>query len=113
LSYDITPLLDWEDITGAAGYHVQVSENIGFVDPLEIDDSTLAVSQYQVTTTLTREITCYWHVKTKNDDGLWSAWSSPWSFKILLPKTGSQASEVSGATIFYMRFVEPGDYYVA
>ena len=109
-TYDITPLLSWEDVTGAVGYHVQVATNSGFVDPLE--DSSLTVSHYQVNETLTRDKTYYWHVKTKNDDDLWSAWSSPWSFAVELPERGSQAPETTGGVTFYLRFVEPGYYYV-
>ena len=112
MTYDITPLLSWEDVTGASGYHVQLATNSGFAGPLEKEDSTLTVSHYPVTTTLTLWTSYYWRVRTKNDDGLWSEWSSPWSFSILVPETGSQASETSGGITFYLRLVEPGDYYV-
>jgi formylglycine-generating enzyme required for sulfatase activity len=109
-TYD--PLLNWEDVTGAAGYHVQVATNSSFTSPLEVDNSTLAASHYQVTATLTRGTTYYWHVKTKNDDGFWSDWSNTWSFSVLLRTTKSQTSETTGSVTFYLRFVEAGDYYV-
>jgi formylglycine-generating enzyme required for sulfatase activity len=112
MTYDTTPLLNWEDVTGAAGYHVQVATNSSFTGTLEVDNSTLAAPYYQVMTTYTRGETYYWHVKTKNDDGFWSDWSDTWSFSVLLLITGNQTSEITGGITFYLRFVEPGDYYV-
>ena len=107
-----TPLLKWEDVTGASGYHVQVATNSSFTGPLVDEDNTLTASHYHVTPTLTRGETYYWHVKTKNDDGLWSDWSNTWSFTVLLLTARSQTSEITGSVTFYLRFVEPGGYYV-
>jgi formylglycine-generating enzyme required for sulfatase activity len=112
MTYDATPLLNWADIIGAAGYYVQVATNSSFTGTLEIDDDTLAVSHCQVTNTFTRGETYYWRVRVKNADEVWGSWSNTWSFTVLLLTTGRQTSEVTGGVTSYLRFVEPGDYYV-
>ena len=82
-TWDTTPLLDWEDVAGAAGYHAQVNTNDSFTGTMVGDDSTITTSQYQVTTTLTDNTTYYWRVKMKNDDGAWSEWGDTWSFTVI------------------------------
>jgi alpha-tubulin suppressor-like RCC1 family protein len=79
---DTTPLLDWEDVAGASGYHVQVNTNDSFTGTMAADDDALTGSQYQVATILSDNTTYYWHVKVRNADGVWSDWSNTWSFMV-------------------------------
>ncbi|RKX73281.1 MAG: hypothetical protein DRP87_19180, partial [Spirochaetes bacterium] len=76
-----TPLLDWEDVTGASDYHVQVNMNSTFTGSVIVDDNSLISSQYQIVSDLSSiNITYYWRVKVKNEDGVWGDWSSTWGF---------------------------------
>lgn len=77
-----TPRLDWEDVTDAAGYRIQVNTNGSFTGIMAADNSALSASQYLVATILSDHTTYYWHVKVKNSDGVWGDWSSTWSFGI-------------------------------
>ncbi len=79
---DATPLLDWEDVASAAGYHIQVNTYIGFAGTVIANVDTLTASQYPITAALLDNTTYYWHVKIKNEDGVWGDWSSTWSFYV-------------------------------
>ncbi len=79
---DMTPLLEWEDITGAGGYHIQVNTDNGFgAGTMLEEDSTFVSSQYQVSTVLTLGNIYYWRVKTKNTDEVWGDWSDTLNFR--------------------------------
>ena len=81
---DTTPIIDWTDVTGATGYKIQVNTNEDFTGVAVVDDDTLIASpsEYILTTVLSDNTTYYWHVKVKNEDGVWGGWSSTWSFAI-------------------------------
>ncbi len=79
---DTTPLLDWENISSALGYHIQVSEVIDFSSAIIENDDTLTPSEYQIVTPVTNNTTYYWRVRIKNDDGVWGDWSSVFNFTI-------------------------------
>ena len=81
---DTTPLLNWEDVLGAIGYHVQVNTNNSFTGTSIADDTTLTQSDYQVSTPLSNNTTYYWRIKIKNTDGVWGNWSSTWNFSVQL-----------------------------
>ena len=78
---DSTPLLGWEDITGASYYRVQLSTDSSFVSDPIVDDDQLSASGKEVDTVLDPS-TYYWRVCTQNSDGVWSPWSSPWRLDI-------------------------------
>ena len=44
---DTTPLLNWEDVSGATGYHVQANTNDSFMGPMVEESRTFTTSQYQ------------------------------------------------------------------
>jgi formylglycine-generating enzyme required for sulfatase activity len=96
---DATPLLDWEDVSGANGYHVQVNTNSSFTGTMVGESTSLGNSQFEVPTTLSNDTTYYWRVRV-NSDGAWSQWSSTWSFTIHVappvspsPPNGSTVSD--------------------
>ena len=91
---DTTPRLDWEDISGASGYSIQISNNSTFSSILE-EDSSLSESNYNVSTELSLDSTYFWQVKTKNEDGVWGDWSSAWRFIIPPPIVDYEISNTS------------------
>ena len=76
-----TPLLGWEDVIGAAGYHIQVNEADDFTGTVIADDNTTD-SEYQIGTRLYINKPYYWRVKIQNEDEVWGDWSDTWNFSI-------------------------------
>ena len=81
---DTTPLLDWNDVTGASGYEVQIADTRTGVagSPL----IATANSEYQVTTVLANSAVKYWRMRAKNADGITGSWSSIYSFAVSAAK---------------------------
>ncbi len=69
--------LHWSYVSSADTYHLQVSENPSFTDPV-INDSTIADFE-QTVGPLEESTTYYWHVRAKNEGG-YSAYSAAFSF---------------------------------
>ena len=95
---ETTPLLDWEDVASATGYHIEVNTNNSFTGTVIANDDTLTASQYPITGALSDNTTYYWHVKTKNEDGVWGDWSSTWSFSVDMEEP-TTPSPSNGSTI--------------
>jgi hypothetical protein len=75
LTTDYTPLLQWGDSTGGLVYYeLQVSRTAAF-DDLEIDNSSVAASEYEVPADLTSNRTYWWRVRSANPGG-YSNWSA-------------------------------------
>jgi hypothetical protein len=65
----LKPTFDWEDVTGAAGYTIQVSRNSTFT-PLVVNATiSTATSIYTPTTNLPAGITLYWRVRANGANG--------------------------------------------
>jgi 2',3'-cyclic-nucleotide 2'-phosphodiesterase (5'-nucleotidase family) len=81
LLYDTTPTLDWRQSIIPIGtffhhYQVQIDNNADFSSPVvDVDVDTLANHFYTPTTDLDVNTKYYWHVRTWNTDGDYSAWS--------------------------------------
>ncbi|MFX1533998.1 MAG: S8 family serine peptidase, partial [Promethearchaeota archaeon] len=75
---DVTPFLDWNAVSEATLYQVQVDESVAFSSP--VVDTTTSSTSY-TTPTLT-DNTYYWRVRARDAVGNWGAWSSIWSFTI-------------------------------
>jgi hypothetical protein len=74
---------NWDDVTGAVNYYIQVNESADFTGVVKIDDNTLTTSNFNnasILFTCNSSKTYYWRVKQKNSDGVWGAWSVTWSF---------------------------------
>lgn len=78
--------LEWQEpsyqLYSTNPYRVQVNNNPSFSPSSSIYRDT-----YKTTTTYTPVLTYgtwYWRVKAKNSDGIWSDWSSTWSFTLLI-----------------------------
>ena len=99
---DATPFLNWEDIIGVTGYHIQVNEVSNFTGTIIVDDATLLDSEYLINLPLENNKTYYWRVKIKDSDSLWGDWSKIWSFTIsieiptlTLPEDGSSVIDTT------------------
>jgi uncharacterized delta-60 repeat protein len=77
-----SPLLDWNDVWGVTGYHVQVITDYDFTGTIVAKNDALATSQYQLTNTLLFNSTYYWRVRVKDADGAWGDWGNSWSFTV-------------------------------
>jgi hypothetical protein len=88
-----TPTFDWDGISIAVKYWIQIDEDSTFASPV-INDSTLTVSTYIPTTALDDGL-YYWRVSFKENDSNWAAWSTIWSFTI-----DTHAPLFSGTTIW-------------
>lgn len=78
---DTTPLLDWEDISLAAKYQIQVSTFQDFHTTLV--DSETVMSQFEVSTVLENKATYYWRVRIKDADNIFGEWNNPpWTFTV-------------------------------
>jgi hypothetical protein len=75
----LTPLLDWNDVTFASGYRVQISTSSSFTTTV-YDTAGLPVSQITVPSgKLTTNTLYYWRVSASNASGT-SSYSSIWNF---------------------------------
>jgi len=91
-----TPTFDWNDLSGAFGYRIQVS-TVGDFSSMVKDDSTLTASSYAMTSSLTTGTTYYWRVAAKNGDGVWGAFSTPLSLVFMLPVAAPVFSPAAGS----------------
>jgi photosystem II stability/assembly factor-like uncharacterized protein len=78
----LTPLLDWNDVSFAASYRIQVSSDSLFSTTL-FDTTGVTLSQVTVPAgKLTGLTKYYWRVNATNAAGT-SAWSTTWNFRTL------------------------------
>ncbi|MCE1164429.1 MAG: hypothetical protein LWX07_03390, partial [Bacteroidetes bacterium] len=76
-----TPTLDWNDVSGAVSYEVQVATDSGFVNMI-LNSGTTA-SQYSVPSgTLAGNLTYFWRARAENGSGT-GPWSAVWKFRIV------------------------------
>lgn len=76
---DPTPLLDWNSVSEAVQYRVQVGGDGDFNDPV-VDYYTTSTSY---TTPAFGHLEYYiWHVQARDSLGNWGDWSSTWDFGI-------------------------------
>jgi formylglycine-generating enzyme required for sulfatase activity len=79
---DVTPTFDWNDITGAVTYELQISQSesgLSGSDIITLDESTYTPASGMVTNSL-----LYWRVRARNADEQPSAWSTVYSFTIVI-----------------------------
>ena len=80
LLYENTPVFDWDDVSGASVYELEVDNSSSFNSP-EIYQNNLTNSAYTASSSLS-DGTYYWRVRCKDSQGNWGEWSSTWSFTI-------------------------------
>lgn len=75
-------LFDWNDISGASSYHLQISNSVSFASIL-LDTGSLSTSQFNLTGNILNPLTIYyWRVNAVNIAGSGS-FSSVFNFKTL------------------------------
>jgi hypothetical protein len=95
-----TPLLDWNDVTSATSYRLQVSTVANFSTTV-IDQVYLFQSKYQVPGgILSTGVQYYWRARAKNAGG-WSPWVSAWNFITTInpPTIPVLVSPANGSTV--------------
>ena len=100
----VTPTLDWNQPTIPAGvifdhYQVQVDDNADFSSPVvDANVAGLGNSIYALTTPLNPNAKYYWHVRSWNDLGDYSAWSTAKYFReAMFPPT--RVVPIGGITV--------------
>lgn len=95
----LTPLFDWNDVSGASSYRIQISADSTFAATLK-DTSGVLSSQYQLPGgILSNNVKYYWRVSATNAGGT-SAYSTAFSFTTIVaaPSTPSLVVPVNNAT---------------
>ena len=77
---DDTPNFDWNDVSDASIYEVQVANSNSF-SSLEIYQNSITSSEYVAIKSLSNG-TWYYRVRCEDSAGNWSNWSNTWSFTI-------------------------------
>lgn len=67
---DLTPVLDWANVSGATHYHLQVSTTPDFSGPLVVDDATLTSSTHTFTDTAAGDSKRWWRWRSSSDGGI-------------------------------------------
>ena len=80
-TFDTTPLLNWDDITGAVEYELQIADTEAGLENVDIIEVT--ESQYQIATVIEIDDVRYWRVRAVNEDGIKGSWSSVFSFTVV------------------------------
>lgn len=94
---DTTPLLDWNDITGAVTYQVEFAGSEAALDgsgAVSVDSSGYQIPD---TGTFTVGKTCYWRVRGVNEDGVAGVWSGVFDFSEL-----EIGDTYAGGLVFYI-----------
>ncbi|MBI9104603.1 MAG: SUMF1/EgtB/PvdO family nonheme iron enzyme [Spirochaetales bacterium] len=93
---DTTPLLDWDDVTGAVSYKVKSADTeAGLEGASEVSAS---VSEYPVTEVLSDGDTLWWQTAVVNEDGAVSPWSPAYRVTVEWTVTWTGLSPADGGT---------------
>ncbi|MDD5362592.1 MAG: T9SS type A sorting domain-containing protein [Ignavibacteria bacterium] len=75
-----TPTLDWNDVSGAVSYEVQIATDVNFVN-LIVNIGTVNSQYITPSGTLAGNMTYYWRARAENSTGT-GPWSSVWNFRV-------------------------------
>ncbi|MBK8982767.1 MAG: T9SS type A sorting domain-containing protein [Ignavibacteria bacterium] len=94
----LTPALDWNDISDALHYNLQVATDTGFTN-MVVNQNNINVSQYNIPSSILNIGTgYYWRVNAVNANGT-GPWSARWRFTtISIPAAPVLVSPANGAT---------------
>ena len=88
--------LDWNDVTNAASYQVQVDDSSSFGSPFTIN-TTITASQLTTSALSARQY--WWRVRGRNSAGTAGAWSSTRSFTVQTSTTPPPSPAMSSLSI--------------
>ena len=99
LTMDLTPLLDWTQSTGATfdHYQIQLADNADFTGAVDVDIAGAANHAYTPTVPLNTNTKYYWHVRSWNTGGDYSAWAARTFREAMLPP--GLVAPVGGITV--------------
>ena len=98
---DNTPNLDWDPVTGANNYDVQVDDASDYSSPEVNADNIGTDDNYQVLDeNALSDGVYYWHVRAENENGI-GAWSENWIFRVdtLAPTAPTITAPASGENL--------------
>lgn len=102
----LTPLLNWNDVTGAATYNLQVSTSSTFGTTV-VNQTGLTASQYTVPAgVLQNNVTYYWRASAVNAGGT-GPYSAVWNFKPLQTGIFQELSEIPTEFKLYDNYPNP------
>lgn len=105
LVFTYTPTLDWESVTGAANYLVQVSTSPEF--NIITDSATITASQYTIPYGKLSNSSVYnWRVRAMNSSGN-GMWSSMWHFTLNITGISSNQGIVPEVFALYQNYPNP------
>lgn len=81
---ETSPTLDWNEIDGALGYHLQVNTSPDFSSNNLVDLDNINSSQFQISSPLENNTVYYWRVKARTIGDIWSEWSNVGNFNVEL-----------------------------
>jgi hypothetical protein len=96
------PEFQWTPVQGASNYRVQVSTDPSFGTLLT--NVTTRSTGYVSTTTYPAQSTLYWRVQATDGQGIALTWSSPGTFKQVLPTPQPLGGATSGGLIPTLRW---------
>ncbi len=99
LNVSLTPLLDWDSITTAKTYQVQIDTDTNYTSP-ELDTSFVMLSMLNVPSgELNNNIRYYWRVRGQSEGGI-GPWSANFNFRtiVALPNAPGLITPVNGAS---------------
>jgi hypothetical protein len=88
--------LDWNDVTNAASYQIQVDTSSSFGSPFTINTTT---TESQLTTSALTARQYWWRVRGRNSAGTNGAWSTTRSFTVQTSTTPPPAPSLSSLSI--------------
>ena len=99
LTMDLTPLLDWTQSSDATfdHYQIQVADNPDFTGAVDVDIAGIANDAYNPAS-LDTNTKYYWHVRSWNTAGDYSAWSALRTFREAMLPPGL-VSPIGGITV--------------
>lgn len=96
---DTTPFLDWDGITNASSYDLQVNTDPDFSGETIVDETNLIQSQYQISTPIADNESYFWRVRGEDEDGTVGPWSAGWYFLVNIPSPGMPTPAHESSTI--------------
>lgn len=101
-----TPTLEWNAVSDATGYMLEIDDSFGFSAPVVYSNPTTVDGAAITSTSMKPSVlaggaTYYWHVRSRDAAGNWGSWSSTRSFTTdsPVPQAPQLSSPASGTVV--------------